>query len=50
MSFFDFDDSYSANNKESRFFTDNLNDNRAGEKRSVNCFDNDDRGDKTNCS
>ena len=46
MSFFDFDDSYSANgNKDSSFFADDLNDNRAGEKRTVNCFDIDGDGD-----
>ena len=49
MSFFDFEDSYSTN-KESSFFTDDVNDNRAGEKRSVNCFDDDNGEDKTNSS
>ena len=54
MSFFDFDDSYSANaNKDSSFFADgdDINDNRAGEKRTVNCFDIDDEGeDNSNSS
>ena len=49
MSFFDFEDSYSAN-KESSFFTDDVNDNRAGEKRSVNCFDEDKGEDARRCA
>ena len=42
MSFFDFDD------KESSFFTDDMNDNRAGEKRTMSYFDGD--GDNSNSS
>ena len=42
MSFFDFDD------KESSFFTDEMNGNRAGEKRTVSYFDGD--GDNSNSS
>ena len=42
MSFFDFDD------KESAFFTDEINGNRAGEKRTVSYFDGD--GDNSNSS
>ena len=45
MSFFDFDDSYSAN-KESSFFVEDISDNRAGEKRTVNCFDADGDGEE----
>ena len=44
MSFFDFDD------KESSFFTDDITDNRAGEKRTVSYFDVDGDGDNSNSS
>ena len=53
MSFFDFDDNYSASanaNKESSFFADDIIENRAGEKRTVNCFDIDGDGDNNSNS